>query len=72
MFTRTLAALLALVILLGAHVPAHAAARAYLVHCDSTSNPTTGRVMYVGEYRYSGQSFFYTFPTYCPYSVEVY
>lgn len=70
MFTHIIAIIIATVALLGAHVPAHAAT-AYLVRCESTSS-ATGRLVYVGEYRYSGQTYYFTFPTYCPYSVEVY
>lgn len=72
MFTRILAALLAFVTLMGVAAPAMAGPRAYLVRCDMDTSPNTGRPIYTGEYRYLSQTYFYTFQSYCPASVELY
>ena len=68
---RTLSTLLAALALFGFAAPAQAA-QAYLVSCNSTSSPVTGRLIYVGEYQYGGRSYYYTFTSYCPNTVEIY
>lgn len=71
MFSRILATLLAFVTLMGVAAPAMAGPRAHLIRCDSTSS-VTGRFVYVGEYRYLSDTYFFTFTSYCPATVELY
>lgn len=75
---RTLATILSAVLavcialgLLATPATAHAA-QAYLVSCNSTSSPVSGRLVYVGVYEYGGRRYEFVFPTYCPSTVEIY
>ena len=47
------------------------AAQAYMVSCDPSTS-VTGRFVYVGTYQYYGQYVQRTFPSHCPYTIEVY
>lgn len=71
MFTRILVTLLAFVTLLGVAAPAMAGPRATLVRCEMMTSPNTGRPIYMGEYRYLSDTYYFNFTSYCPYSVEL-
>lgn len=46
------------------------AVSAFLVRCD-TGTSVTGRFIYIGTYQYGGQTFQYTFTSYCPNSIDI-